>query len=216
MNALVGYIRVSTGKQGENGLGMQAQRRALDGAAAGRGMVLERVYRDVDSGSRTMRPGLQEALASLQPGDTLIVAKLDRLTRSVRQFAGLLERAKTDGWHLVALDMGIDTSTPQGELMVYVLASFAQFERRLTSERTVAALKVARANGVTLGRPQVIPDTVVRRIKQLKRKGMSYNEIARVLTREKIPTAQGAASWSRATVTLLDRSKTRGRRSGQA
>lgn len=199
---LVGYIRVSTDRQGEHGLGMQAQRQAIEAAAAARNLELDAVYQDVDSGSKTDRPGLQDALAGLQTGDMLIVAKLDRLTRSVVQFASLLERAQLAGWTLVALDMGIDTSTPQGELMVHVLASFAQFERRLISERTKTALSQARANGTHTGRSSTLDSNVGRRIVRLRDQGMTYAAIAELLAAQKVPTGQGG-EWRPGTVRWL-------------
>lgn len=91
----------------------------------------------------------------LQRGDacTLVVSKLDRLSRSLVQFAELMERSRRKGWSLVALDLGVDTSTPAGEMMASVLASFAQYERRLIGQRTRDALAVKREQGVRLGRP---------------------------------------------------------------
>lgn len=87
------------------------------------------------------------ALEAVEGGqaDALCVAKLDRLSRSLLDFAGLMERSRKRGWSLVALDLGVDTSTPSGEMMASVLATFAQFERRLIGERTRAALAEKRA-----------------------------------------------------------------------
>jgi DNA invertase Pin-like site-specific DNA recombinase len=112
------------------------------------------------------RPGLQRALAAYKAGQAggLVVAKLDRLSRSVQQAAALLAEAEHDGWALVALDLGVDLSTPSGEVMAHVLAAIAQFERRLIGQRTKDALAVRRAQGVRLGRPAVLPAAVVDRI----------------------------------------------------
>jgi DNA invertase Pin-like site-specific DNA recombinase len=83
--------------------------------------------------------------------DALVVAKLDRLSRSVGDFAGLMDLARRQGWALIALDLGVDTTTPAGEMMANVMASFAQFERRVIAQRTKDALAQAKARGVRLG-----------------------------------------------------------------
>ena len=100
------------------------------------------------------RPGVQEALRVLEAGEAtaLVVAKLDRLSRSMIDFTALMATAQKQGWALVALDCAVDTSTPTGEAMANMLATFAQFERRLISQRTREALAVKRASGVRLGR----------------------------------------------------------------
>ena len=97
------------------------------------------------------RPGIREALRLLAAGDAdaLVVAKLDRLSRSLLDFSGLVEQSRRERWQLVALDLGVDTSTPSGEMLANVLASFAQFERRLIGQRTAEALRASkrRASG---------------------------------------------------------------------
>jgi DNA invertase Pin-like site-specific DNA recombinase len=85
-----------------------------------------------------------------------MVAKLDRLSRSVHDATGLLLRADRAGWGLIALDANVDTTTPQGTAMTQVLAVFAELERRLIGERTKAALAVKRTQDVTLGRPHTL------------------------------------------------------------
>jgi DNA invertase Pin-like site-specific DNA recombinase len=112
------------------------------------------------------RPGISGALERLDAGkaDALMVAKLDRLSRSLFDFAGLMERARRKGWALVALDLGVDTTTPSGEMMANVLATFSQFERRIIGLRTKEALAAKRAAGVRLGRPRTLSDDVVVRI----------------------------------------------------
>jgi DNA invertase Pin-like site-specific DNA recombinase len=100
----------------------------------------------------------------------------------------------------VPLDCAVDTSTPTGEAMANMLATFAQFERRLISQRTKEALAVKRANGVRLGRPPTIPRSVVRRIQRQRTKGHSFRRIAEDLNAAGAPTAQGGAAWYAATV----------------
>jgi DNA invertase Pin-like site-specific DNA recombinase len=101
------------------------------------------------------RPGITRALELLSSGQasTLVVSRLDRLSRSLLDFAALMDLARRQSWQIVCLDQGVDTSSPAGEMMASVLASFAQYERRLISQRTKAALAVRKAQGVKLGRP---------------------------------------------------------------
>jgi len=133
----------------------------------------------------------------------LVVAKLDRLSRSLVDFAGLMERASREGWALVSLDLGVDTSTPQGEMLANVMASFAQFERRLIAERTKAALAALKARGVRLGRPRVLPDAVVDRIAEMSATGLGLRVIARTLNDDGTPTANGGLCWHPSTVAVV-------------
>ena len=98
-----------------------------------------------------------------------MVAKLDRLSRSVIDAAQTIERARREGWNLVALDLGVDFSTAAGEAMAHMTAVFAQLERRLIGERTRAALAVRKAQGVRLGRPPALTEQLRRRIRRLRR-----------------------------------------------
>ena len=155
--AVVGYIRVSTSEQADSGAGLEAQRAAIRSEAERRGWQLVHVFEDAGASGKSLngRRGLQRALEAIEAGtaEGLVVAKLDRLSRSLLDFAALMERARKGGWNLIALDLGVDTSTPAGEMMASVLATFAQFERRLIGQRTKDALAIKRAQGVVLGRP---------------------------------------------------------------
>lgn len=200
---IVGYLRVSTEEQAVSGLGLAAQRSAIEAEAARRGLPLLAVHVDAGiSGKSLARPGLTAALADLDAGKgtVLLVAKLDRLSRSVHDATGLMQRADRSGWGLVALDANVDTTTPQGAAMTQVLAVFAELERRLIGERTKAALAVKVAQGVKLGRPRTLPTEVVDRIRTAHDGGTSWSAIARALTAENVPTAQGGARWYPATV----------------
>lgn len=154
------------------------------------------------SGKSLARPGLTAALTDLDAGKgtVLLVAKLDRLSRSVHDATGLMQRAERAGWGLVAMDANVDTTTPQGAAMCQVLAVFAELERRLIGERTKAALAVKKAQGVKLGRPRALPAAVVERIRTAHTGGASWSAIARELTTEGVPTAQGGVRWYPATV----------------
>jgi DNA invertase Pin-like site-specific DNA recombinase len=148
------------------------------------------------------RPGIREALRVLKEGDAkaLVAAKLDRLSRSMIDFTALMATAQKQGWALVALDCAVDTTTPAGEAMANVLATFAQFERRLISQRTREALQVKKAAGVRLGRPRLLPDDVRERIRREREQGATWSAIADQLNDDGVPTAQGGARWWPATV----------------
>lgn len=195
---VLGYCRVSTSEQADSGAGLEAQRQAIEAECERREWRLLEVIEDAGASARDLkRPGIQAALAKLEGGDAdaLMVAKLDRLSRSVLDFAGLMDRANREGWSLVALDLGVDTSTPSGEMMANVLSSFAQFERRLIGQRTKEALAVKRSEGVRLGRPRETPDDVVRRIVSERSAKATLKAIADGLNRDGIPTARGGAKW---------------------
>jgi DNA invertase Pin-like site-specific DNA recombinase len=200
---VLGYVRVSTEEQADSRAGIDAQRAAILAEAKRRGWRLLEVVEDAGySGKDLRRPGVQEALSVLADGkaDALVVAKLDRLSRSMLDFAALMNAAQKQGWALVALDLGVDTSTPSGEMMANVLATFAQFERRLISQRTKEALAQRRAAGVKLGRPSVLDRKVVARITRERSRGKTFAQIADKLNKDAVPTAHGGSKWHPATV----------------
>jgi len=135
----IGYARVSTRDQNLN-----LQMDALKAAGC------ERVYRDVASGAKAARPALDELLGQLRPGDVLVIWKLDRLGRSLKQLVGSLMERKVG---LLSLNDPINTSSAQGRLVFNLFASLAEFERELIRERTQAGLSSARARGRVGGRP---------------------------------------------------------------
>lgn len=197
-----GYLRVSTEEQGDSRAGLEAQEAAIRGEVERRGWELVDLRVDVASG-RTLRKRdeLGRTLRDLAEGnaDALVVAKLDRLSRSVLDFAGLMETAAGEGWSINVLDLGVDTTTPNGELVANIMIAMAQWERRIIAERTRSALAAVKARGTRVGRkPNVDPDTV-RLIRILRDSGRSWQAIADALAREGIPTAQGG-QWHAATV----------------
>jgi DNA invertase Pin-like site-specific DNA recombinase len=199
----VGYIRVSTDEQADSGLGLDAQRAAIEGEINRRGWGLVQVFTDTASGrSLSRRPGLEEALATLESGgaSVLVVSKLDRLSRSTKDFATLMERAERRGWAPVVLDLGVDTTTPAGELVASVMVSVAQWERRAIGQRTKEALAAKRAQGATLGRPRQLPDPIRKSIVKMRKRGLTLRAIADALNDREVPTAQGGARWYASTV----------------
>ena len=199
---MVGYIRLSTDEQADSGLGLAAQRAAVTAEAERRGWTLVAIHSDAQSGKSLDRPGLAAALASIEAGEAagIVVAKLDRLSRSLRDFANLMDRAQKSGWNLVACDLGIDLSTPSGEFMAGVMSSAAQWERRIIGQRTRDALAAKRAQGVKLGRPQTLSESVVKRIVKARKHGEGWSAIARTLNDEGVATAHGGSKWHPSTV----------------
>jgi len=198
----IGYVRVSTGEQHDSGLGLDAQRTAIRQACAGRSWELGAIHQDTASG-RTLakRPGLQEAMQELieRRAAGLVVAKLDRLSRSIVDFVSLMDASRRQGWALVALDVGVDSTTPAGEMVCHIMSSFAQYERRLIGQRTSAALAELKEQGVKLGRPRSISDSSLSRLLALREDGMSYRAMADQLNAEGVPTGQGG-QWHHTTV----------------
>jgi Resolvase, N terminal domain len=146
------------------------------------------------------RPVVQEALRTLGAGEAsaLVVVDLDRLSRSPCDFAALMAKAQKEHRALVALDVAVDTSTPADEALVNMLATFAQFERRLIGQRTREALQVKKAQGVKLGRPASIPATLAMRIVHMRERGMTLQAICDRLNADGIPlTSDGVSSSSR-------------------
>lgn len=198
------YVRVSTGEQAETGASLDAQTAAVVEAAEREGYRVEVVREEGRSGkSLKGRPALTEALDRLRTGEAVALysQRLDRLSRSVADFAFLLDLAKRQGWRLVALDGGEDTATPSGEFLVNVLAAAAQYERRLIGARTRDALAQRRREGIRLGRPSTLPAEVVERILTERRvAGASLRAIAEGLNADAVPTAHGGAAWHASTV----------------
>lgn len=198
----IGYLRVSTEEQVGSGAGLRAQRTAIEAEAHRSNWVLELTADEGLSAKNMNRPALTDALDRLDRGDAdvLVASKLDRVSRSVADFARLLDRANAEGWRLVLLDSGIDTSTPAGEFVANTLASAAQYERKLISQRTRDGLAAKRAAGVRLGRPSTLPGHVVERIVTEHAAGESLAAIARGLVNDAIPTARGGRTWYPSTV----------------
>lgn len=201
--AVIGYVRVSTAEQADSGLGLSAQRAAIETECARRGWGLAEVYEDAGTSAKSLsgRPALAAALGSLAEGQasTLVVSKLDRLARSVADFAGLVRRAESEGWALVVVDLAVDMSTPTGGLLANVTASVAEWERRIIAQRTKDALAIRKAEGVKLGRPRLLDAAVAERIRSERADGGTLQAIADRLNAEGITTPTGKV-WSPALV----------------
>lgn len=167
---LIGYARVSTQDQH-----LDLQLEALQKAEC------EKILEDKLSGTRADRPGLAKALALLRSGDTLVVWKLDRLGRSVKQLVDLVSELHKQGVHFKSLTDAIDTSTPSGRFFFHVMASLAEMERELIVERTRAGLQVARQLGRKGGRKPKMTPSKADSARQLLCGGTPPKEVARNL-----------------------------------
>jgi DNA invertase Pin-like site-specific DNA recombinase len=195
---VVAYLRVSTDEQVQSGLGLEAQRAAVEDEAARRGWSVVWELDEGVSGKLRNRPALDRALALLKAGDAqaLVVAKMDRLGRSVIQASDVLETARRQKWDLIVLDLGMDLATPHGKAMAQMLAVFAELEREMISARTKAALGAAKARGTRLGRPRQIDPALLTRIVAMHAAGSSHRSIAAALTAERVPTPTGRDRWN--------------------
>jgi DNA invertase Pin-like site-specific DNA recombinase len=201
---VVAYRRVSTDEQAMSGAGLEAQDTTIATEVERRGWTLLETFTDAGISGKSMnnRPALVDALTEVESGraGTLVVAKLDRLSRSLLDFAELMERAQRQRWNLVALDLGIDLSTPAGEFLASVMASAAQWERRIIGQRTKDALAARRSAGVRLGRPSRVPAHILERIASDRNTGLSMRRIAADLSAEGIPTVSGRGTWSSSSI----------------
>lgn len=197
------YCRVSTEEQGTKGASLDAQETTLRAEAARRGITDVVVIRDVASG-KTMknRPGLDEARTMLKTkrAGYLFALRLDRISRDVHDFTGLMKDADHQRWAIVLTDMDIDASTPSGEFMLNIHVAAAQNERRLIGERTREGMAQRKSEGVHVGRKRSLPEDTARRIFQMKDDGRTVAAIARTLTEEQVPTATGKTTWYSSTV----------------
>ena len=153
----IGYARVSTPEQS-----LYMQRQALKQAGC------DRIFTDTASGVRSDRPGLEKVIEHLRPGeDTLVVWKLDRLGRSLQDLISIVKslQEKKIGFH--SLQESIDTTTSGGKLVFHIFSALAEFERDIIRERTNAGLAAARARGRFGGRPSLLSDKQVIRLKKL-------------------------------------------------
>lgn len=202
MTTMIGYLRVSTEEQANSGLGLDAQRDTIQRYADAHGWDIE-WYEDAGLSAKSLdRPQLQAALTRLHSKrrdvDGIVVAKLDRLSRSVVDFASVLELARARGWALVAIDLGVDTSSPTGELVANLMMSVAQWERRVIGERTSAAMQAAKRAGRHMGRVSVLPDATADRLVALRRT-RTLAATAAQLNAEGLTTATGT-TWTVGTV----------------
>ena len=134
-----------------------------------------------------------------------MVAKLDRLSRSVVDFGRVLKLAEHHGWALVIVDLDLDTSMPGGKLMANVLIRVAEWERDAIVQRTKDALAAKKAQGVRLGRERQIPAALEQWIVRMRSRGWSFQQIAAKLTADGVPTPSGGNAWAWTTIAKVAR-----------
>lgn len=169
-NMLIGYARVSTGDQN-----LDLQKTALFRAEC------EQIFEDTASGKNARRPGLRRALRRLKPGDVLVVWKLDRLGRSVRDLITMVSELQARGVNFRSLTDSIDTSTPAGRFFFHVMSALAEMERELIVERTRAGLAAAREQGRVGGRRRIMTEEVVERCRRMLENGATRQQVADVI-----------------------------------
>jgi site-specific DNA recombinase len=220
--SVLGYIRVSTEAQADGGVSLAAQREKLKAYAIAMDLQLVDIVEDAGVSAKSLtRPGLQSALARLESGEAcgLIVTKLDRLTRSVRDLGDLVQRYFGAKYSLLSVGDAVDTRSAAGRLVLNVLTSVAEWEREAGAERTRDALAHVKKQGGRLGREALgwrrTDETdhdgrrcvteidgelaTVARILELRENGLSLPAIARALTVEGRATKCGGR-WAPETV----------------
>jgi DNA invertase Pin-like site-specific DNA recombinase len=217
------YVRVSTAEQAEHGSSLDAQETLLRDEGVRRGWDVEVVREEGKSAkSITGRPLLLDALSRLDAGDAdvLLALRLDRVSRSLTDFAGLYDRSGKRGWAIVLPSSGIDTTAaagPAARFSAQIQAAAAELERGLISARVREGMAQRKAEGWSpteknptgrpAGRPRRLPAAVVERIRRDRAAGLSLGKIATALNDEGVPTAHGGAKWHPTTVSkVLDSS----------
>jgi len=206
MKKAITYYRVSTERQGVSGLGLDAQRQAVQDFALANGFMLVSEFVEVESGKNNKRPVLMEALTTCRDARaTLLIARLDRLGRNVAFISKLME---------AGIDFKAVDNPHADKLIVHIMAAFAEHERDMISKRTTAALQVAKSKGVELGRHGRYVLSVANRqeaerfaltllpvLRELQRKGFkTVRAIAGELNRRQVPTFSKSGRWHVSTV----------------
>jgi DNA invertase Pin-like site-specific DNA recombinase len=195
----VAVLRVSTDKQERSGLGLEAQRQAVEEFCAREGLTLVAVYSDTASGTVApdKRPGMASALADLDAyrAGVLVTAKADRLTRSNLDLYGLMDRSYRAGWCIRTADRLVDTCSGDGEMLAAVAGLVASQERKLIAARTRDALQAKKARGERLGPPIRTPEATRQRVRALLAAGATMQATAARLNAEGLTTATGKA-WT--------------------
>ena len=164
--ANIGYARVST-----SGQSLEAQLDAL--------MICDKVFKEKASGAKAERPELTTMLDYVRDGDTVTVTKLCRLARNTKHLLEIVEYLEQKGVSLVVLNLGIDTKSPTGRLMLTMIGAVASFERQLLLERQAEGIAVAKAKGIYKGR-QRINGNKLELIRRLSAEGRAKKDIARL------------------------------------
>lgn len=208
----IGYARVSTDRQAEKGVSLDAQKQRIEAMAVVQNASLLEVIVDGGESAKSLnRPGLQQILALIQAGkvQAVIVAKLDRLTRSVKDLCSLLELFEKRNVALISVAESLDTSSAAGRLVITIMGAVSQWEREAIGERTREALRHKRKNGERVGNiefgfrlaadgvhiePELTEQAASSAIRKLRAKGYSLRRIAAALNRKGHRTRSGS-TW---------------------
>ena len=179
---LIGYLRVSTVRQKDEGYSLEAQRQAIERYCQAHGHELVALAEESESAVKA-RPVFnkvfQKVLNADGEVDGLIVAKLDRLGRSVKDLADIAAALREKGKQLISVQDHIDTSSPNGKLLFHILSAIAEYERELLIERTKIGRAIAERKGVICHRPRKPIDLEL--LKELKKRGVSHRRMAKLL-----------------------------------
>lgn len=175
---IFGYARVSTQEQN-----LDSQLHLLQQAGC------QEIYQEKISGAATHRPELERLLAQLREGDTVVVARFFRLGRNRDHVINLVNSFGQKGVHFKALDIGIDTSTPAGKLVLSLFASLAEYERESILEKTRTGQLLAKAKGKHIGRPSGVNQANFKRVKTAFEAGLSVSDVVN-LTKISISTVK--------------------------
>jgi len=197
---VLGYARVSTGEQSESGLGLASQAAAIESVCTRNGWHLIETITDRGlSGKDLNREGLRSALVRIAAGEAngLVAAKLDRVSRSLIDVIALVEWFASAGAVLVAEDIGLNTATPAGRLVVSIMAAVAEWERGTIRDRTRTALAARRSSGGRVSRTAVrdVRPDIAARIEAQRASGATWQKIADSLNDDGIPTVRGGIKW---------------------
>jgi site-specific DNA recombinase len=206
----IGYVRVSTDKQADHGVSLEAQEAKIRAMATVQGAeVIELIVDGGESAKDLKRPGMDRLLALVDERkvDTVIIAKLDRLTRSVKDLAELLERFQRRGVSLVSVAESLDTGSAAGRLVINIMTAVSQWEREAIGERTRDAMQHKRSNGKCVGNlaygyrlsadgehvePEPSEQAALAQIRSLRQQGRSLRAIAAALNGQSLRTRRGS------------------------
>src|ERR1700730_5449063 len=206
----IGYARVSTDKQADRGVSLEAQTEKIRAMTVVHSAELADIIVEAGESAKTLnRPGMQRLLALVDAGEvnTVIVAKLDRLTRSVKDLCELLERFERRGVALISVAESLDTSSAAGRLLLNIMTAVSQWEREAIGERTRDAMRHKRTNGERVGNiafgyrlapdgvhvePEPTEQTAIAAIRELRAEGRSLRRIAMDLNRRGWRTRKGS------------------------
>jgi site-specific DNA recombinase len=212
------YARVSTQMQVNDGMSLDAQERDLKRAAEHAGFTEFEILREEGRSGKSIkgRPVLSAALAKLDKGEAaaIFVTRIDRLARSTQDFLSIVDRANSNNWRIVMLDLNLDTASYQGRFVVTIMSALAEMERAIIAERQKDVHRDRREKGkvwgVDLGLKTKVSAEVRLQISEYRSLGMSYGKIAEKLNEENIPPTRGAKWYASTIHSLVNNLKDKG------